>query len=121
MSADEVDWRRRCFEWALKSARAGDVVVHAEVAPAGREPFWHAWIERRGRALDNEGNDVDAATFRQAMGVRKEDRYPDYEALVYAFKTSHFGPWELEERGQPPPAPRGPRPRRRPRRVGGAS
>lgn len=116
MSGSKDDWRGRCFEWALKNARAGDVVVHAEVSPPGRDPFWHAWIERRGRALDNEGSDADATAFRRAMGVREEDRYADHEALAYALRAGHWGPWRPEERGPPPPPP--PARRRRPPRAG---
>lgn len=106
MTSAAESWDGLCFAWVLKHARGGDVVAHGVVTPPGGSPFWHAWVERDGRAYDNTGGSMSLADHRATFKPEQVERYADHEALVYAVRTGHAGPWTAEERGPRPAAPR---------------
>lgn len=97
-----------CFPFATNEARErGGEVVHAYITnPATKKSFWHAWVERNGKVYDDIGHHMPIPKFYEMMNPEDVRRYSDLEAMVYAVRTKHHGPWELGETGPPPRVPR---------------
>jgi len=93
-----------CFPTAVKEAGArGGEVVHALVThPVTRQSFWHAWVERDGRVYDDTGAQLPVSRFYEMFEPVDVRRYSDTEAMVYAVRTGHHGPWEPGETGSKP-------------------
>jgi hypothetical protein len=66
------------------------------------ETFWHAWVERDGRVYDNTGSKISIAKFYKMFQPESVRRYSDTEAMVYAVRTRHHGPWGPDETGDKP-------------------
>lgn len=97
-----------CFPFAIKdSSDNGGEVVHALITnPATGARFWHAWVERDGKVYDNKEHHLSIETFYEKLKPEQVRRYKDYEAMVYAVRAKHSGPWDLSEIGAPPKPPR---------------
>jgi hypothetical protein len=97
-----------CFPYAMKYAsKHGGEVVHAFVTnPATGKSFWHAWVEKGGVVHDDLDHNLPTEKFYAMMRPEQIRRYSDTEAMVYALRTGHHGPWEAGEAGEKPIAPK---------------
>ena len=96
-----------CFPFAVKESRKrGGQVVHALVThPATGKRFWHAWVERRGLVYDDVNHRLAIRRFYDLFKPTDVRTYSPLEAMVYAVRTRHYGPWERGETGPPPEPP----------------
>jgi len=101
-----------CFRFATLTSEENDTIVHAKVHPVGypRE-YWHAWIERGDKVIDQQGTLI---KFKQFDEKPMFDPYPEtikefykkfrpikstlkkydhVRATVMALRNMHFGPW----------------------------
>jgi hypothetical protein len=93
-----------CFQHAVKEAKRGGTVVHALVTnPVTSKRFFHAWVERKGKVYDDLKHHLGISRFYELFQPEEVRRYSDIEAMVYAVRTGHYGPWESDETGPPPP------------------
>jgi hypothetical protein len=92
-----------CFGFALANAKKNDIIVHARVRdPWSGKPFWHAWIERRGRVLDWQSNQGlgpgkkgwKKGDFVKAYRPAKMARYAPDDARVCMIRERTMGPWK---------------------------